>query len=162
MTKIKKSPSSPKPPLNLTVLNSQRKIPVSPASVKQVVVFLLEKAGIWCEELSIHFVGKQRISSLHAEFFDDPSITDCITFPSDPPSKTCQSLGDIFVCPEVARAYAKKHGEDLYQELTLYVVHGFLHLLGYLDTPGAEEEKMRRAEKKWMRALAKNHLSITP
>lgn len=168
MVKIKKSLAYPKllAPKNLptvVVTNSQRAIPISPSSVQKVVWYLLGASQIHCEEIAIHFVGEKRICSLHAQFFDDPSPTDCITFPVDSPqSIPCHHLGEIFVCPQTAQKYTKKQGGDLYEELTLYVVHGFLHLLGYEDTTLPKQKKMRLEEKKWILALAKNSLFITP
>lgn len=162
MAKIKKSQASPKPlPSNIT--NSQRLIPISSRSASKVVAFLLSESGTTCEEMDLHFVGKKKISSLHAAFFDDPSPTDCITFPySSPESPDYTFLGEVFVCPMVAKEYVSQHGGDLYEEITLYIIHGFLHLLGYNDQTENEKLEMRRLEKKWLSALAKNHLLVTP
>ncbi len=107
--------------------------------------------------MAVHFVGKKQISSLHARFFDDPSPTDCITFPYDDP----HFLGEVFVCPLVAKEYVEKEEGDLYDEITLYVVHGFCHLLGFDDQTDDQRKKMRLEEKKWLDLLAKNSFSIT-
>lgn len=107
--------------------------------------------------MALSFVGKAKISSLHAQFFDDPSPTDCITFPIREP----EFLGEVFVCPQVASEYVKSHGGNLYEELTLYVVHGFLHLLGFDDIEPADRKKMRAEEKKWLKLLEKNNLAIS-
>jgi len=110
------------------------------------------------KEIGLYFVGKKKITALHSEFFDDPTPTDCITFPYHDP----KFLGEIFVCPQVASEYVDKQGGKLYEEITLYVVHGFCHLLGYDDFAIEDRKKMRRAEKKKMGELAKNNLSISP
>ncbi len=102
--------------------------------------------------MQVHFVGKKKIAEIHSDFFNDPSPTDCITFPYKDP----EFLGEVFVCPQVAKEYVEKHGGDLLSEITLYIVHGFLHLLGYDDQTDEDRQKMRRAEKKWCDLLAKN------
>ena len=56
---------------------------------------------------------------------------------------------------------SKNMGAIFEDELTLYVVHGFLHLLGLDDQTDQDRKKMRAEEKKWMRTLAKNKLRIT-
>lgn len=164
MVKIKKSQASPKPPpRNLSISNTQKTIAISPHSVDQVVQFFLENNGLQGKEMAVHFVGKQRITSLHTQFFDDPTPTDCITFPCDDPnSPICHLLGEIFICPQTAQEFVKKHGGNLYEEMTLYLIHGFLHLLGFDDIDPQDQKIMRAEEKKWMSALAKNHLGITP
>ncbi len=108
--------------------------------------------------MTLHFVGEKKISRLHATYFNDSSVTDCITFPFDDPV----FLGEIFVCPQTALKYVKKQGGDLYEEITLYVIHGFLHLIGLEDQTAEGKKKMRLQEKKWLRALAKNSLRVTP
>lgn len=155
MAKTPKSPASPKPLSdNIIVSNSQRTIAISLPSAQRVIEFLLQQSGK--KGMALTFVGKAKISSLHSQFFDDPSPTDCITFPIREPD----FLGEIFVCPIVAKEYVEALGGDLYQELTLYVVHAFLHLLGYDDIDPTVRKKMRAAEKKWMKLLEKNHLAI--
>ena len=49
------------------------------------------------------------------------------------------------------RSYTAAHGRDLSAELTLYVVHGWLHLAGHDALAPAPRRAMRRAE---ARALA--------
>jgi probable rRNA maturation factor len=60
----------------------------------------------------------------------------------------------------VAEEYTQKHGGDIGEEITLYLVHGFLHLLGYEDTTQDKRDEMKKHEKKWMNLLAKNRLGI--
>ena len=83
---------------------------------------------------------------MHNEFFNDPSPTDCMSFPIDTEedAEDCY-LGDIVVCPAAALKYA-----DPYRETTLYILHGLLHLLGYDDIQPQDRKKMRRAEKTYM------------
>ena len=40
-------------------------------------------------------------------------------------------LGDVVICPDVARAQAPTHAGTLDDELALLVVHGVLHVLGH-------------------------------
>ena len=110
-----------------------------------------------CDEVSIHLVDTKTISRLHAQFFDDPTTTDCITFPMDDPSEEgCQMLGEVFVCPATALDYAKKRGLDPYRETTLYIVHGILHLIGYDDIDPKERRTMRTKERQTMAHLEEN------
>lgn len=155
MAKTKKSQASQKPLQSNSLTDSQKKISISLSSAEKVIHYLLQKTGY--KELGLHFVGLRKISQLHAEYFDDPTPTDCISFPYDDPV----FLGEIFVCPEIAKSHVDRFGGNLEKEITLYVVHGFLHLLGFDDLNKQEREKMRAEEEKWMRNLAKNNLGIT-
>jgi len=70
-------------------------------------------------------------------------------------------LGDVFVCPKTAIEYSKSHGGDVYEELTLYVIHGLLHLMGYDDIEETDIVKMREAEKRHMNHLKKLDLGLS-
>lgn len=39
-------------------------------------------------------------------------------------------LGDVIICPEVAKANAKNYGTSIRAETARLAVHGMLHLLG--------------------------------
>jgi len=107
------------------------------------------------EEVSVYFVTTKQICALHDEFFNDPSPTDCISFPIDE-----HHLGEIFVCPETALTYAKKHNLDPRKELTLYLVHGILHCLGFDDLTPPEKRRMRKKEKHCMHFLEAHKLIL--
>lgn len=94
-------------------------------------------------ELSVVFVSDDEIARVHADFMDDPSPTDVITFPAN---ASMESAGEIIVSVDHARSRAKELGEPFSRELSLYLVHGWLHLAGYDDRNDTDRAKMRAAE----------------
>lgn len=103
-------------------------------------------------ELSLAFISKQEIARLHDEFMGDPTPTDVITFPGE---LDFGQAGEICVCPEVAQEYAMKEGLDFSTELSLYIIHGYLHLCGFDDIADADRADMREAERKALRLIEK-------
>jgi probable rRNA maturation factor len=101
-------------------------------------------------ELSLVFLTDAALAKLHGDFLDDPTTTDVITFEGDTALGTA---GEICVSADTAAAYAREHGRDFSEELTLYVVHGWLHLAGHDDLVPAKKRLMRRAEARAMRLL---------
>ena len=124
--------------------------------IEAIAILVLTHEGKSCDEVAFHFVPASVICTLHDQFFDDPSITDCISFPMDKEAQAgfCY-LGDVFVCCEQAVNYAHEHDLDPYREITLYIVHGLLHLLGYDDVQASDRARMRAKEKKYMLLLEK-------
>ena len=63
------------------------------------------------------------------------------------------NYGEILVSVETARRQAVEFASSFERELTLYIVHGLLHLHGYEDgsTPGREE--MARRQEALLEAL---------
>jgi probable rRNA maturation factor len=103
-------------------------------------------------ELSLAFLTDKAIARIHADFLSDPTPTDVITFEGN---SVLGSGGEICVSADTAAAYASQHGHDFSQELTLYVVHGWLHLAGYDDLKPEKKRLMRAAEKRAMTLLTK-------
>lgn len=101
-------------------------------------------------ELSLVFLTDAALAQLHADFMDDPSTTDVITFEGD---ATAGLAGEICVSADTARTYAREHGHDFPTELTLYLVHGWLHLTGYDDLQPAKKRRMRAAEARALKLL---------
>jgi probable rRNA maturation factor len=112
--------------------------------VRKAVSFLLKELKISTDEVIFHFVSEKKISSLHKKFFNDPSPTDCITFPIDPPGEKnigFHLLGEAFICPKTAMKYA-----DPQREIFRYIIHCILHLIGYEDVQVDERRRMKRKE----------------
>lgn len=107
-------------------------------------------------ELSLVFLTDRALAALHGDFLDDPSTTDVITFEGD----AAHGIGgEICVSADTAAAYAAEHGREFAEELTLYVVHGWLHLAGHDDLVPARKRIMRRAEARAM-ALLQKHRAV--
>lgn len=101
-------------------------------------------------ELSLAFLTDPALARIHADFLSDPSTTDVITFEGN---ASLESAGEICVSVDTAATYATLHNRDFAEELTLYVVHGWLHLSGYDDLKPAKKRLMRGAEKRAMACL---------
>ncbi|MES2199828.1 MAG: rRNA maturation RNase YbeY [Chlamydiota bacterium] len=137
----------------ITVHNKQKDLPLSSPQAKKILLLLLKELRISTHEVIVHFVSKTKIAEVHGVFFADPTPTDCMSFPIDPPMEEASLpehhiLGEIFVCPKVAMEYAEKKQLDPYTETALYMIHGFLHLIGYDDLEPKARKKMRSMEKK--------------
>ncbi|HZB30102.1 MAG TPA: rRNA maturation RNase YbeY [Streptosporangiaceae bacterium] len=104
-------------------------------------------------ELSLLLVEQSAMTELHEKWMDEPGPTDVLAFPMDElrpgqPSTGVDEegvadpslLGDVVLCPAIAKAQAKRAGHSMTEELHLLCTHGILHLLGY-DHAEPEEHK---------------------
>ncbi|MFI7482283.1 rRNA maturation RNase YbeY [Kocuria sp. M1R5S2] len=95
-------------------------------------------------ELSVAVVDEEEMARLHVDWMDLPGPTDVMSFPMDelrpgtPEELTEGTLGDVVLCPTVARRQAEAAGHPVADELCLLTTHGILHLLGH-DHAGPEE-----------------------
>lgn len=102
-------------------------------------------------EISIAFLTDAALARLHGDFMDDPTTTDVITFPAAEAGHG--EAGEVCISVDTARHYAAQHDHVFAEELTLYLVHGYLHLSGYDDRTAVTRKQMRGAERLALAAL---------
>lgn len=145
----------------ITQSNEQSALSIDDKDVEKLVRAFIKFTETTCDEVSVNFVDKVTISSLHKEYFDDPSPTDCISFPIDDSDVShYRVLGEVFVCPEVAKEYAHANKLEISEELSRYVIHALLHLIGYDDIEENDWIMMKKQEEALLSHMRKNHLLI--
>jgi probable rRNA maturation factor len=104
--------------------------------------------------VSVTFLGRDSMRRLNAEHKGHDRPTDVLTFALEDPSG--QVIGDVYICPWVARREARARGIPLRQELIRLVVHGTLHALGRDHPEGPERIRsaMWRRQERYVEALA--------
>ena len=95
-------------------------------------------------------VERSAMASLKEKWLGEPGPTDVLAFPMDDqvPDEEPYILGDIVICPDVAREQAATSGDKVNDEVDLLLVHGFLHLLGYDHVKPQDARTMRHRERK--------------
>ncbi len=90
--------------------------------------------------------------------------TDVLSFPMVGPLPTVgfvtapdgkKHLGEVIVSFPQAVLQAEEHGHPVEREVSILVVHGLLHLLGYDHTKASEKREMQGREKEILRLLEK-------
>jgi probable rRNA maturation factor len=144
-------------------INNESGATVDEAALVRVSRFVLDALQINpLAELSVVLVDAEAMSALHQQWMDLPGPTDVLAFPMDgadvppggnpqrhdpsapPPTEEAGGalLGDVVLCPAVAREQARAAGHSLDAELALLCTHGVLHLLGYDHGEPDQERQM--------------------
>lgn len=129
-------------------------------------------------EVSILYVDETTIADLNTRFLGKEGPTDVLAFPIDEepieggrspdsggsgpgfnpsPEEAPTLLGDVVICPAVARRNAPEHAGEYDDELALLLVHGLLHLLGMDHEESDEAEAMEAKERE---LLTRHHRDI--
>src|SRR4051794_10603219 len=111
-------------------------------------------------EISLAFVDNPTIHRLNKQFLQHDEPTDVLSFPLSEPSAR-KLAGELVIGAEVAKAQAAERGHDVQAELTLYVIHGLLHLCGHDDHDPADARAMRERERHYLAALGLPDISPT-
>lgn len=150
--------------------DEQSEVPIDVARWQSLAERVLVAEGVrGGAELTVLFVGRDEIAELNESYLGKSGPTDVLSFPIDGgdiveviASPSAQSrgpdrapldpgdmplmLGDVVICPEVARDQAPDHAGTLDDELALLLVHGILHVLGHDHAEPEETARMRGRE----------------
>ena len=119
-------------------------------------------------ELCIKAVDEETIAELNGQWMDKEGPTDVLAFPMDElrPGLVNEEpeegvLGDLVLCPEVARRQGETAGHGTLAELDLLTVHGILHLIGYDHAEPEEHREMFGLQAdllgRWQESYAGDH-----
>lgn len=78
------------------------------------------------------------MTKLNQRYLGHRGPTDVISFGLGRIGKRGAVVGDIYICPEVARDNARRHSRSAGEELLRLVIHGTLHVLGHEHPEGSD------------------------
>ncbi len=130
------------------VQNRQRKVKVDRRPLERLIERLKEEFGVENKGVTVVLVSDRKIKELNRTYRGRNRPTDVLSFSYDDESY----LGDIIISVETAQRQAQEEGHSLERELSILVIHGFLHLLGYDHE--TDQGEMRALERKlWKKLL---------
>jgi probable rRNA maturation factor len=163
-------------PIDVFAADEQESEPVDTDRLVQLARSVLDAEGLKGDvELSMLFVDEHAIADLNERFRGEDGPTDVLAFPmeehpveggrspdsggtgpgagSEPPEMPTM-LGDVVLCPSVARRNADGRAGRYEDELDLLVVHGILHLLGMDHAEPEQEAAMQQRERELLGRFA--------
>lgn len=105
------------------IVNNNSGIKLDTGSIKELAGKISRRKYI----VSMSFVPRNKMRSLNRKYRKKNGPTDVLSFNM----KEGRLLGDVVICPQVAKANARKFGSTLKAEIARLAVHGMLHLLGF-------------------------------
>jgi probable rRNA maturation factor len=119
-------------------------------------VLELERAGAKAE-VGIVITSNDRVQQLNRDYRGQDEPTDVLAFSAReqatdspsfiPPPDGRLHLGEVIIAYPQALVQAEEHGHPLRKELTILLIHGLLHLLGYDHEATDAERRMQAREK---------------
>ena len=127
-------------------------------------------------DLGVYIISVREMTRLNETFLQHDGSTDVITFDySDKAGRVERRIarrkraehpivrpdfrpvlqGEIFVCAEEAAVQARRFRTSLESELVRYLVHGILHLEGYVDSYTTARRQMKHEEDRLVRRMSR-------
>ncbi len=98
-------------------------------------------------ELTIRVVDEAEIERLNSRYRNTEGATNVLSFPFDaPPGVDLPLLGDIVICAPVVRREANEQSKSVTSHWAHMVVHGALHLLGFVHDQAGDAREMEAVE----------------
>ena len=119
-------------------------------ALQQLARFVMDRMHVHpLAELCIKAVDEATIAELNERWMEKEGPTDVLAFPMDElrPGLVDEEpeegvLGDLVLCPDVARRQGETAGHGYTAEIELLTTHGILHLLGYDHAEPEEHREM--------------------
>ncbi|MCF7854771.1 MAG: rRNA maturation RNase YbeY [Candidatus Pacebacteria bacterium] len=113
-------------------------------------------------ELVVAMIGRRTMKRLNTTFLGHNWDTDVLAFNLDEPmtqaaEETVQTIGEIYLCPAIGEQAAKQYNTTIARELTLYAIHGMLHLAGMTDASPPERAIMQERQEDILSELQTRH-----
>lgn len=148
------------PMFEIEIANHQSAMEIDPEQIRNVVESTLRAEQVCRAQISIGIMDDQAIHEVNRTHLNHDYPTDVISFLYDSEVED-ESLhtagtfrgaglsldGEVVVSTETAMREAKRHHWSAQAEVTLYLVHGLLHLCGYDDLTDEEQVLMRARER---------------
>lgn len=133
--------------------------------LKSIIDRTLSAQGLGNEaEVSLIVTGQRKMHELNKVYLEEDRPTDVLSFPMMEPAAKVgfvtapdgkNHLGEVIVSFPQAVLQAEEHEHPVERELSILIVHGLLHLLGYDHAKAAEKREMQAREKGVLSLLEK-------
>lgn len=128
--------------------------PVSAARLAEAVATVLRAERARAALFSVTLLSRARMAAMNRRHLGHRGATDVISFGFRDPEGAV--IGDVYLCPEVAAANARRFGVPVREEFLRIAVHGTLHALGHDHPDGnarVRSPMWRRQEQLLQRVL---------
>jgi probable rRNA maturation factor len=130
-------------------------MPISASRVRELVELTMKGEKVRDAMVSVAFVGRAAISHYNKQYLGHRGSTDVISFGLGRDHPGAPVIGDIYICPDVARANASRFGTPFREEIERLVIHGSLHVAGH-EHPDDDSRAKSPMWKKQERILARS------
>jgi len=142
---------SPKKRIKITLINLQNNLTIHPGKIKNLILKVIQnEKGTASGRINICFTDNRKIKEFNAKFHKTNSATDVLAFNLSDKNNPRVILADIMVSTQTAIKQAIKYRTNPDYELSLYVVHGLLHILGFNDQSLKQIKLMRKKESQYV------------
>jgi len=140
----------------ISVISEKVRLPLSKIKIERIAEKISSLLKEKNAEVCIFFVNDAKMRRMNLKYRGIDRPTDCLAFPMREGAGGKlhrEILGDIVISVDTARKNSRYFDSTVKKEISLYIIHGMLHLLGFKDTAASARKKMRRMEGELLKRL---------
>ena len=145
--------------MKIAIQNLQERFPLDLRGIRRLARQILAELEVPEAELSIVFVGDAQIQQLNRRYLNRDKPTNVLAFPmQEGPFSGLhpQLLGDLVISVDTAKRQSNRFGLDDKGMITLLMIHGILHLVGYEhEGPSKRAREMALKQKELLQQVIK-------
>ncbi len=141
----------------ITIKNTQRTHPIDIEKVRSDAQAILDELGYSDFDLGIWFTTNATVRSYNKQYRKKDKATDILSFPYHPNLKPGQrikvkeeedkNVGDILIAVAFVENLLPLYQTTLQKRISVLLIHGICHLLGYSHYDDENDEKMSTKER---------------
>jgi probable rRNA maturation factor len=131
--------------IKIRIVDAYKLVNLDVARLKKILRALCRRFDIKKANISIAIVDDKEIRKVNRRFLGRSSVTDVISFDlSD--AQSGEMVFELAADAQEARRQAKKRRHSAEADLALYILHGFLHNVGFDDAKRRDAALMHQTE----------------
>lgn len=141
----------------ISIKNTQRTCTIDLKKVQQDAQTILDELGYSDFDLGIWFTTSKTVREYNKNFRNKDKATDILSFPYHPDLKAGQrikvkeeedkNVGDILIAPDFVENLLPLYQTTLQIRISVLLIHGICHLLGYSHYDEENDQKMSSKER---------------
>jgi probable rRNA maturation factor len=120
----------------------------TPRKVSSWIKATIESEGKTLNAINFIFCSDEYLAQINIEYLNHDTYTDIITFDNSEEENHIE--GDIFISIDRIRENASTFNKSETDELHRVIIHGVLHLIGYLDKKPSDKKLMTQKEDEYL------------
>jgi len=141
----------------ISIKNTQRKCTIDLEKVRQDAQTILDELGYSDFDLGIWFTTSKTVREYNKSFRNKDKATDILSFPYHPHLKAGErikvkeeedkNIGDVLIAPDFVENLLPLYQTTLQKRISVLLIHGICHLLGYTHYDEENDEKIISKER---------------
>lgn len=129
---------------------------LAPHLCRRVLSHVADGEGVRIESLTVVLSDHQTVHDLNRRYLGHDYVTDVLAFDYSESASEAEDAGggavdgEIYVDLDTAHERHEEFGVGFQHEALRYLIHGMLHLVGYVDETSRDKQEMRTLEDRYL------------